>query len=325
MGVPPLLVRGALNTSNLTYSSSTLAPGSGQSWTLAPQGQSGSDVIIVLGLNRYAMNNHPGDLLAGILQFTDALNFSEVDVPVSAVMGSLAGLWVGNATVSQVGSYLKTYQTDANNNPVVSSNGSYTVTSINTNLGSVAQSCPLRLIVHNTGANAVLLQRVFWGVDTSTNAILATAESFLDPTRLSAARRITAVHLPWSAANSPWPLTGQLAEGATLSTTVTTAYDDQSSNPFLHTYHPDHDNLDATFQNQLPQGSESYQITRQITLNVLPPGSDFASLTAASQTLSGNYAETITLGGLGGASRTFNVAGFFSLNCISTIPVLAQP
>jgi hypothetical protein len=116
-----------------------------------------------------------------------------------------------------------------------------------------------------------------------------------------------------------------MAQGGTLTTTVTTTYDDQSSNPFLHTYHPDHDNLDATFQNQLPQGSESYQITRQISLNILPPGNDFASLTTASQILSGNYAETISLGGLGGFTRTFSVAGIFSLTCISTVPVLTQP
>ena len=32
-----------------------------------------------------------------------------------------------------------------------------------------------------------------------------------------------------------------------MATTVTLSYNDQASNPFLHTYHPDHDNLDATF------------------------------------------------------------------------------
>jgi hypothetical protein len=325
VGLPPLLVRGALNTSNLTYGFSSLVPGSGQSWTLAPQGQSGSDIIVVLGLNRYAMANNPGDRLAGILRLTDSFNFCEVDVPVSAVMGSLTGLWVGNATVSQVANYMKTYQTDANNNPVVSSNGNYIVSSINTNLGPVVQPYSLRLIMHNSGTNVALLQRVFYGLDVSSNAIVATTEAALDPAQLGSARRISATHLPVANANPPWPFSGQIAQGGTLTTTVTTTYDDQSSNPFLHTYHPDHDNLDATFQNQLPQGSESYQITRQISLNILPPGNDFASLTTAGQTLSGNYAETISLGGMGGFTRTFSVAGAFSLNCITTIPVLTQP
>jgi hypothetical protein len=101
-------------------------------------------------------------------------------------------------------------------------------------------------------------------------------------------------------------------------------YDDQSSNPFLHTYHPDHDNLDATFQHELPQGSESYQVTRQIALSISPPGNDFASLTQAGQSFTGAYGETITIGGLGGATRVFSVAGSFAINRISPIAVLTQ-
>ena len=321
-GIPPLLVRGALNTSNLTYAFSTLGLGSTQSWTLPPQGQTGSDITVVLGLNRYAIANPPGAILAGILQFSDSFNFSEVDVPVSAVAGSEAGLWIGNANVTQVGNYLKIYQTDTNNQPVLSTNGNYVITGINTNLGAVAQAFPLRLIVHNTGSNVFLLQRVFYGLGPGSNAVIATTQSALDPAQLGNARRISATHLPWSAANVPWPFTGQLAQGSTLTTTAVVAYDDQSTNPFLHTYHPDHDNLDATFATELPQGSESYRITRQISLAISPPGNDFASLTSAAQTLYGNYFEAITLAGLGGATRNFNVAGTFALNRISTIATL---
>jgi hypothetical protein len=324
-GVPPLLVRGALITTNLTYSFSTLNVGGSQTWTLTPQGQAGSDITVVLGLNRYAMtNNNPGDLLAGILQFTDSFGFSQVDVPVAAQAASLAGLWVGNASISQVANYLKSYQTDANGNPVISSNGNYIITSINTNLGPVVTPYPLRLIVHYDGTHAVLLQRVYVGLNTRSNLVLSTTQATLDPTQLGTARRISSTGLPWSAANAPWPFAGQLAEGGVLTTTATVAYDDQATNPFLHTYHPDHDNLDATFSNELPQGSESYGITRQITLNVTPPGTDFISLTTANQTLSGVYSETITLGGLGGATRTFNITGGFALTCISTIPALYQ-
>jgi hypothetical protein len=324
-GLPPLLVRGALNMTNLTYGFSYLTPGSTQTWTLPPQGQSGSDVVVVLGLNRSAITNSPGTLLAGILQFTDNFNFSEIDVPVSAQPTSTAGLWVGNAMVNQVGSYLKIYQTGANNQPVISSNGNYIVTGINTNLGAVAQAFPLRLIVHNDGNNVFLLQRVYYGLGPASNTVVATSEGALDSTQLGSARRISATHLSWSAANTPWPFTGHLSQGGTLTTTTVLAYDDQASNPFLHTYHPDHNNLDATFKIELPQGSESYQVTRQITLNINPPGNDFASLTSASQTMYGTYQEAITLGGLGGATRNFNVAGAFSLNRISTVPTLTRP
>ncbi len=322
VAVPPLLMRGVLNTSNLTYSFSPLPQGGSLTWTLPPQGQPGSDIGVVLGLNRYAVTNPPGSLLAGILQFTDGFAFTELDVPVSAQAASSAGLWVGNASVNQVANYLKIYQTDINNQPVISSNGNYVITSINTNLGSVAQPFPLRLIVHNDGTNVRLLQRVFYGVGVGSNVVIATTESALDPAQLGTARRISATHLPWSAANSPWLLSGQLAQGSTLTTSAVVAYDDQSSNPFLHTYHPDHDNLDATFRTELPQGAESYQISRQISLSISAPGNDFESLTGTSQTLSGTYSEAITLAGLAGATRTFNVSGVFALNRISTISTL---
>jgi hypothetical protein len=323
VGVPPLLVQGAFNATNLTYSYTTLAPGTPASWTLSPQGMTGSDIVVVLGLNRYVMTNGPGSTYAGILEFTDSFGYTAVDAPVSAQVANYTGLWVGSASVSQVANYLKIYQMDANNQPVVGTNGAYIITSINTNLGAVVTPFPLRLIVHNNGTTANLLQRVFYGNDINTNLIVALNESSLDPAQLGTARRISAIHLPWKAANAPFPLTGQLAPGGTLTTTATFDYADQSSNPFLHTYHPDHNNLDATYQNQLPVGSDSYDIQRQITLAISPPNNDFASLTQAGQVFNGNYLETITMTGLGGATRTFNTAGTFSLTRLSPIAVLS--
>ena len=324
VATPPMLLRGALNLTNLTYGFTNLTVGSPQSWTLAPQGQPGSDLSIVLGVNRYLMSSGPGSLFAGILQFTDSFNFTEVDVPVSAVEASTAGLWVGNANVTQVRNYIKNYLMDSNNAPVVSSNGAYVVTSVNTNLGAVARPYPLRLIIHNDGTNAVLLQRAYYGLSPYTNLMIATSQSLLDPAHLDSARRITAAHLPWTSNNVPMPFSGQLVQGGVLTTTADLPYDDQASNPFLHTYHPDHDNLDSTFQTQLAQGYESYRITRQITLNVSPPGNDFGSLTSVGESMVGYYAETITVGGLGGASRNFYVSGIFSLNRISPISTLNQ-
>src|SRR6202012_5136867 len=100
--------------------------------------------------------------------------------------------------------------------------GAYIVTSINTNLGAVAQDFSLRLIVHNDGTNANMLERVFYGQSPGSNTIVTTSESFLDPNQLGTARRISAVHLPWTAANNPYPLTGSLAPGGLLTTTVYT-------------------------------------------------------------------------------------------------------
>ncbi|HET7625214.1 MAG TPA: hypothetical protein VFM25_08105 [Verrucomicrobiae bacterium] len=323
-GAPPVLLRGALNITNLTYAYSDLSGGVAQ-WNLAPKGQPGSDITVVLGVNRSVLIGNPGKLYAGILRFTDSYGFSQVDVPVSAQASSLSGLWVGKAVITQVANYLKTYDRDANNKPIVSPDGNYIVTNVDTSLGPVAKPFPFRLILHNDGTNVVLLQRVYYGVNPFSKQVISTSESALDPAKLDSARRISAVNFPWSSANNPWPFSGQLAAGNTLTTTVALAYDDQASNPFLHTYHPDHDNLDATFKNELPRGAESYDITRQITLQIDPVGDDFGSLTHVGQTFSGTYSETIVLAGSGSNSRTFNVSGNFSINRISSIATLTRP
>lgn len=324
LGSPPLLVRGNLNSTNLTYGYSNLIPGGVQTWKLAPQGQPGSDLTVVIGLNRYQMAGVPGSLYAGLLRFSDGFGLSEIDVPVSGRTASTAGLWVGQASVTQVGNYLKTYQLDGNQAPVVDQNGAYIVTSVNTNLGSVSAPYPLRLIVHNDGTNAVLLQRVYYGLSRYSNYVLATQESLLDPAHLDSARRLSATHLPWTKANQAYGLTGKLAQGGTLTATADTPYDDQVSNPFLHTYHPDHDNLNPTFSTQLAPGYEAYGLSRKIKLSINPPGSDFAALTGAGQSLSGVYEETITLSGLAGTPRNFTVNGLFSLKRLSTIPTLSS-
>jgi hypothetical protein len=322
---PPLLVRGALNTSDLTYPFSTLNGGS-KSWTLAPAGQLGSEAEVVLGLNRSAMPGNVGDLYAAVLRFSDSFNHSQVDIPVSARVGSTAGLWVGDVSVGQVQHYLKSYEKGADGAPLLDASGRYVVTNSNTSLGAVSRSFPLRLIIHNDGAGqAVLLQRVFYGMSRDTNQIVATQEASLDPKQIGAARRISSIHLPWSAANVPWSFTGNLRQGGSLTTTVNMPFDDQASNPFLHTYHPDHDNLDATFSQKLPAGVESFGVRRQLTLNMTPPSSDFVSLTTGSQALSGDYLETISFLGASGVTRQFQVAGTFKLNRLSPLATLTQP
>ena len=333
VGTPALWVRGALNTTNLTYSYTSLAVGGSHSWTLPAQGLSGSDIEVVLGLDRTAMSGSVGALYAGVLRLTDSLGFAQVDMPVAAQVASSAGLWVGAASVSQVGHYLKHYSRDANNQAVADTNGQYIVTGINTNMGSVPQSFPLRLIVHNPEAgagNAVLLQRAFVGMGAWTNAIVALSESSLNASTISQARRISAAHLPWSATNRCWMFDGALGQASNLTTTVTLDYADQASNPFLHTYHPDHDNLDPTFKNQLAQGAESYTMRRDITLSLQPAVGGSASFANSAQSLSGIYAETITVSGLARAggtndTRVFQVQGTFSLSRITSVPTLTRP
>jgi hypothetical protein len=328
--VPPLLIRGALNPTNLTYAYSALTVGVPMAWTLSAAGQPGSEVEVVVGLDRSVLTGTPGDLLAGLLRFTDSLGLSQVDVGVSATIGSTTGLWVGAAAVTQVGHYLKSYARDSADNLLVSSNGNYVVTGTNTSLGSVPSTYPLRLIVHNPASgSARLFQRIFVGPNASSNTIVANREVMLNRGLLAQARRISASHLPFTDANEGWSFSGLLARSGTVTASVTNRFNNHFSNPFLHTYHPDHDNLDARFLNELPQGSESYTLIRDISLNVTPSADDFDSRTAAAATLSGQYAETVRLLGLARAgntfdTRTFEVRGIFVLNRLTDIATVTS-
>jgi len=198
---------------------------------------------------------------------------------------------VGGASLSEVDSYLKIYQRDTNGSPVIGTNNAYVVTGTNTSPGAVAAPYSFRLIVHNDGTKVTLLQRVFFGQNTLSNTVLATSEGLLDPAKLGAARRISAVQFPWTATNQDWPCIGHLVPGGMLTTTVALPYGDQASNPFLHTYHPDHDNLDSSFKNQQPVGVESYDIGRQITMSITSPGGDFDSVTRYGQSFPARMAK----------------------------------
>lgn len=326
---PPLLIRGQLNLADLTYTSTNLPVGTVRSWTLPARGQNGSEVEVVLGLNRTAMTQDAGALLAGVLRFTDSLGFSQVDVPVAAKAPATAGLWIGTAGVTDVQHYLKSYQRDGQGKPVAGNDGNYVVTSVDGSLGKVTQSYPLRLIVHNpVSGHAVLLQRVFYGLDAKGQPVVSRSEDALGPANLGSARRVSALHLPWTAENSTWVFDGRIGSSTNLATTVINGYNDRASNPFLHGYHPDHDNLDSTFKNLQPQGAESYTIQRDIHLIFTPPGNDFQSLTSAGLNLSGDYQETITMKGLARGNgvednRQFQVRGRFNLSLVSDLATLA--
>ena len=510
----PVLVRGALDTATLVYAHAVLADGT-QSWTLKPAGTIGSEVEVVVGLDRTTMTGAAGTLYASLLRFTDSLGHSQVDIPVSGKVGSSEGLWIGNAGISQVRHSLATDTTTFGNvssayplrlimhkeklsgvtvvpnditvgagvtagaaatqgtgvsvtvaatprayttgealtfsgggvltltadaaagattltgdltvadiadtetvgtavtqgagvsvpvaglprayssgNQIVFSGGgvltltadapsgattltgdlagadiadtettstggtqgagvSVAVTSIPRPLyageaivfsgGGVltlTANAPANSVVltgtltgadiaqgETGGANRLkLLQRVFVGTLASGNNGVAVKQSLLDATKLETTQRISCVHLPVSEDNLPWVCGGDLVSGQTMTVTVDVGYNDQASNPFVHTYHPDHDNLAVDFKTVQPVGRESYRIRREITLTFEPPGSGFASLTRTGRRLFGAYEETMTLFGLatsGAANeKSYAMKGSFTLNRISDTATL---
>lgn len=357
----PVLVRGDMNTATLAFSYSTLdaAQGGGpKQWTLAKAGDVGSELEVVIGVNRQQVTGPAGSLYASILRFTDSLGISRLDVPVTAEAGSNAGLWVGTATITSVNHYLNTYSKAANSTELTNvltrlglaegvdgyhyerdpatqrilvfggpknSTGYFLLDgATRVDPGTVARPFPLRLIIHNDGTTARLLQQAYYGIGLGTNPVVATRQNLLLPAALGSAKRISAVHLPLTTGNVPWAFTGPMRTGSALSTTVTLAFDDQASNPFLHSYHPDHDNRDATFQTMLPQGEESYGVRRQITLNLTAPAADFEALTKGGSVMSGSYSEIVSFLGKGSDQRDYTARGEFTLNRITDIATLTQ-
>lgn len=370
----PLMVRGPLVTSNLTFSYTPLTTTSGSAqWSLAPYGQPGSEAEVIVGVDRSQMGTTPGALFAGVLRFTDNFGLTRVDIGASATTASRAGLWVGNAVVDQVSQYLKQYVKATNatefhtilnqknltlgiNNPtgtnvlpwavspdgrvryewdtnsglvlVFGTNaatgrfntGSYLQKGdILTNLTSVTRPVPLRLIVHNDGTVTRLMQRAYLGRNSQSNQVVAARQQPVAGD-LANARRLSAVHLPTSDGNGPWTLTGVMAEGGNLVTTVDLGYNDHASNPFLHTYHPDHDgidNRDDTFQARLNSGKESYDVRRVMTLSFTASGNDFDSRTRGGTRLEGSYRENVSVRADTVVLREFNVLGAFSLTRIT--------
>lgn len=217
------------------------------------------------------------------------------------------------------------YVVDAATGLIRDQDGLYVSSGVSTNMSKVASSLPMRLILHNnaTASQVSLLQRAYIGKGASTtNTIVANREVLLDATQIASARRISSTHLPFSLTNTLWSASGNFNPGTLVVLTVPLDYNDQTSNPFLHTFHPDHDNLDPKFERVRPSGEESYGVTRTLKLAFSAAGTDFRSLTSSAQGRSGTYEETINVTARAGASREYRLSGTFSLQLISPISTL---
>ncbi len=222
--------------------------------------------------DRAALTGASDTFYASLLRFTDSANLIDVSLPVSARVSSFAGLWVGDISVNRVVSHAP---------------GA-------TGTGAVARPFPLRVLLHVDDAGvARLLPQVFLGKLAASPATtgLATIESALLASALADATRLVSAHLPLDV-----PITagsGSVALGATLVRNVVLPFDDRT-NPFVHQYHPDHDNKDARGA-PLPAGKESYEVTRVCSFTFSPtPVGDEDSLGWGNTVLGGAYAENVS-------------------------------
>jgi hypothetical protein len=230
-----------------------------------------------------------------------------------------AGLWVGSAVVRAVN------QPSRVANPVEP-------------LPTPAEF-QFRLLVHvDQAGQARLLQRVLQMrreptykpdpanpgqqvIDEPGRTVLITDESLASQYRGSAVRDGRVVGRRLSSAvfsfGEPVPLEGEFGVGA-LTGLIAIAHDDPL-NPFQHRYHPDHDNLDERFEQPVPEGRESFTVTRQLTLQFTaedPEGLQLAGWGDAH--LGGQYRERID----GLHRHPIYVAGTFRLQRASRIAVL---
>lgn len=300
-------------------------------------------VGLTLGLDRTGMAGFPGDQFAGLLSITDGGGYSEIFLPVTAEKASLAGLWYGEARISQVqnqlqrfqrredgnylvdeeGQFVPEYEKDSEGNLVLDGSGD-SIPLTDSGLNATAQDFSLRLLVHvNEAGEATLLSQVHTGVisdDGEGNIVSGVSiyEGGLSPIHLGKASRFSATHLP------PGLVLGfsggPFAPNGNLTATFELGANDPS-NPFLHNYHPDHDNLDARFDETLPAGIESHTVRRAITLAIREFAAPGEGPTWGSSLLSGNYSETI----IGLHKQPIAIAGIFALVKISSAPVFQTP
>jgi hypothetical protein len=251
-------------------------------------------VELSFGIDRAAMTGSSNAFFASLLRLTDSANLYDILLPVTARKASLAGLWIGDAVVGGV----------------QSKTAGYTGT-------ATAQTYNLRYIVHvDDAGNARVLSQVYLGqlAGATPQPGICTAESALSVADKASARRIVAAHLPLDRVLDG----GTMALGGSLSCTISTPFNDPTS-PFVHQYHPDHDNKSGT--TPLEAGQESYDLGRAVTFAISAAAPAGVSATGyGASVIAGNYTEVLT----GLRKDSVTVTGTFSLRRVSEIGTLTR-
>ena len=262
-----------------------------------------SSVELSFGIDRSAMAGAADALYASLLRFTDSANTFDILIPATARKDTLAGLWIGEAVVTAVES--KPQQ------DVVKPTGT---------------AFPLRYLIHVAdNGTAQVLSQVFMGPMAAAphDFGLCRSEAGLQADVKSAARRIVATHMPLDLALGT---TGSFTIGSNLGCTIATPFNDPT-NPFVHQYHPDHDNKSG--QTALVAGQESYTVTRRVsfTFTASPPGGGSATGWGSS-VIGGTYGEVVSglhRDSLGvGTGDGLHLTGTFELRRASELGTLAE-
>lgn len=262
---PVPLTRRVFNTGTAAWEETPIAAAYNE--VIAPQ----SAVELSFGIDRVAMGGDPDAYFASMLRLTDAANLFDILIPATARKTSLAGLWIGEARVSAVESKA---QADA--------------------ITPVSRAFPLRYLLHVAdNGTARVLSQVFLGQLAAAphDFGICTKEAGLKADTKDKAARIVATHMPLDRVLTAG--SGSVAIPGALSRTITVPFDDPV-NPFVHQYHPDHDNKSPTGA-ALIAGQESHTVTREVTFTftAAPPEGSTATGGWGSAVIGGTYAEVI--------------------------------
>jgi hypothetical protein len=252
-----------------------------------------SSVELSFGIDRSAMSGAADALYASLLRFTDSANTFDILLPATARKDSLAGLWIGEAMVSAVES-----------KPLANA------------VRPAGSTFPLRYLIHVADdGTARVLSQVFMGPMVAAPHVfgLCRSEAGLKADAKSAARRIVATHMPLDLALQT---SGSFGIGSDLGCTITTPFNDPT-NPFVHQYHPDHDNKSGS--TALVAGQESYDVSRQVsfTFTETPPGGGSATGWGSS-VIGGTYGEVVS----GLHKQNVTLTGTFELRRASELGTL---
>ncbi len=250
-------------------------------------------VNLDFGIRRGDMTGGAGAFYASILRVRDSANLSDVSLPVSAQPSTPAGLWIGQAKVSRVKSTVPGATGETTSRPF-----------------------PLLFLIHMDSAGTPrLLSQVFTGrLTTAGNPVgLCIDEDVVQPYTTSDVKpqRYFSPQMPPVAFING---DGTFAADTTSKWTITVPFDD-ATNPFVHTYHPDHDNFSPAGA-PLGNKAESYSITRECSFAFTAEPPDGGSVTGWGSTiLGGNYSEALK----GLNSQTLHVSGTFVMSRISEL------
>jgi hypothetical protein len=229
-----------------------------------------------------------------------------------------AGLWVGTVVLAQV----NRAKTLSSAEPEWGAN----------NLFTAPHQFQFRLLVHvDNEGNAKLLKQAFTAMPTASGEtyLLAdreTAIAFRGEYPGGTIRRTASANFPFMA---PLALTGGsfATGGDTVSATFTQEYDDKT-NPFVHAFHPQHDNIE--FNNQKPsklgdgdegRGEyESWGVTREVSLTFAADDPVGANVEWNRTVTGGIYEETVS--GLTGQGKPILTRGAFRLTKVNDVKTI---